>query len=722
MDNDLPKVWSKEAQRAGIHEAVPNEGKGLVYSPSYGDSFSSAVAHVSEKNAVFRRHDLLLAYLARRMGRFDSSTVQQEFDQLCSARLVSMGKELFSTPQQVEIEKEILRVANHGKEACSPFFRYPGALRDFLASKNTITEDITKKFVWLVKNKLGFVEPSTQEAVERYLTDFLEQKTVRPTQDDLHSMRTGIAEIATEGKQNKAWIKSKLIETIGPLERNIQGLTNGQSEAIEKTLLSKDEIILWQGVAGAGKTTSVRSLVEILKDQGIGILGLGQSASAAATLSKEAQIPSKTLKHFLVEFGDSVSSPSQKVVVLDEASLVSSKDMHDYLKIAKKHNLRTIVIGDVAQLSPIEAGTPFADLVAQSKTTLVELSESVRQRNPLLRSVVKSIYERRFDHALNLLEKNVVVRKNQESRVDVAAQRYLKLDPKEREETLLLSKTNKEREQITDKIREELKKDGSITESRVVKTLIPIDVPTKERTLLEHYEPSMSLVFSHGLKGQVQNSRNTAFEIDRVDIANGTLTLKRPDGERFEVRAQQLKDSQLYFEKELEIGIGDRVVATKNKRDVRLQNNDILSVEGFSGNKAVLRRKDGTAVELSLEEKQHLTHAWCLTIHRSQGLTAKNTIAVLGSSTAAPEFVVAMTRSQNSLTLVTHDVDDLKRSISQNGNKRSALEMGQEVLEANQNAETMQNSDIRQKKLETQSLPGVTTISKQRGIENARQS
>ena len=343
------------------------------------------------------------------------------------------------------------------------------------------------------------------------------------------------------------------------------------------------------------------------------------------------------------------------------------------MKIAKKHSLRTIVIGDVAQLSPIEAGTPFADLVAQSKTTLVELSESVRQRNPLLRSVVKSIYERRFDHALNLLEKNVVVRKNQESRVEVAAQRYLNLDPKEREETLLLSKTNKEREQITDKIREALKKEGSISESRVVKTLIPIDVPAKERHLMEHYEPGMSLVFTHGLKGRDQNSRNTAFEIDRVDIANGTLTLKGTNGERFEVQAQQLKNSQLYFEKEIEIGIGDRIVATKNKRDARLQNNDILLVESVSDQSAVLRRKDGTVVELSLEEKQHITHAWCLTIHRSQGLTAKNTIAVLGSATTAPEFVVALTRSQNSLTLVTHDVEDLKRSIAQNVNKLSAI-------------------------------------------------
>ena len=124
-------------------------------------------------------------------------------------------------------------------------------------------------------------------------------------------------------------------------------LTKGQKEAIETTLTSRDKIIGIQGYAGSGKTTMLNTMRAITdKEQAVSIIGLAPSASAAQTLEKESGIASRTLQSFLAKNAVITEDRAHKglinamsrearntMIVVDEASLASTQQLRDLLKI-----------------------------------------------------------------------------------------------------------------------------------------------------------------------------------------------------------------------------------------------------------------------------------------------------------------------------------------------------------------------------------------------------
>jgi ATP-dependent exoDNAse (exonuclease V) alpha subunit len=67
------------------------------------------------------------------------------------------------------------------------------------------------------------------------------------------------------------------------------------------------------------------------------------------------------------------------MLILDEASLVANKPMNDLVTIANRLGVdRLVMIGDRAQLQPIDAGKAFT-LIQQHRPALAELQTSQRQ-------------------------------------------------------------------------------------------------------------------------------------------------------------------------------------------------------------------------------------------------------------------------------------------------------------------------------------------------------
>src|ERR1700754_890223 len=75
-------------------------------------------------------------------------------------------------------------------------------------------------------------------------------------------------------------------------------LSNSQHEAVEKILSNRDQIVGFQGVAGAGKTTSLAAIRESAENEGYEVKGFAPTSRAAHQL-ETAGIHSDTLQHFL---------------------------------------------------------------------------------------------------------------------------------------------------------------------------------------------------------------------------------------------------------------------------------------------------------------------------------------------------------------------------------------------------------------------------------------
>ncbi|MBV8960137.1 MAG: relaxase domain-containing protein, partial [Actinobacteria bacterium] len=134
---------------------------------------------------------------------------------------------------------------------------------------------------------------------------------------------------------------------------------------------------------------------------------------------------------------------------------------------------------------------------------------------------------------------------------------------------------------------------------------------------------------------------------------------------------------------ELDFAVGDRVVALRNRRSIGLLNGTQGTVQGRSGTGLVVATDEGTAVEVPLEylREGHLTHAYALTIHKSQGMTCDVALVLGDDGLHAEAGYTAMTRGRaiNRLYAVTADdhsdlVADLRRSLERSTAKTAAIE------------------------------------------------
>ena len=118
-------------------------------------------------------------------------------------------------------------------------------------------------------------------------------------------------------------------ETWRHIEERHPHLSTSQREAVGQILTSHDRITGLEGVAGAGKTTSLAAVREAAEHEGYNVFGLAPTSRAAQKLA-ESGIESGTLQRHLAR-GEQPDSGEKRLYVLDESSLASTKQMNELL-------------------------------------------------------------------------------------------------------------------------------------------------------------------------------------------------------------------------------------------------------------------------------------------------------------------------------------------------------------------------------------------------------
>jgi exodeoxyribonuclease V alpha subunit len=158
--------------------------------------------------------------------------------------------------------------------------------------------------------------------------------------------------------------------TARAIDAKFQGL---QCEAIETILTNR--ICAVTGGPGTGKTTICAEVASQLKD----VLGIALSARAARNLSDRSGAPTRTIRSFLNLAERNGTVHPYRALIIDEASMIGSKELWEILRIAEQAGVKRIVlIGDADQLPPIEWGRPFADLIEGDALPIVRLTENKR--------------------------------------------------------------------------------------------------------------------------------------------------------------------------------------------------------------------------------------------------------------------------------------------------------------------------------------------------------
>jgi len=114
-----------------------------------------------------------------------------------------------------------------------------------------------------------------------------------------------------------------------------------------------------EGVAGAGKTTSLVAIREAAEREGYEVEGFAPTSRAAQKLG-EAGIESSTLQRHLTR-SQEPHDGQQHLYVLDESSLASTKQMNEFLHRLREND-RVLLVGDTRQHEAVEAGRPYQQL------------------------------------------------------------------------------------------------------------------------------------------------------------------------------------------------------------------------------------------------------------------------------------------------------------------------------------------------------------------------
>jgi Ti-type conjugative transfer relaxase TraA len=162
-----------------------------------------------------------------------------------------------------------------------------------------------------------------------------------------------------------------------------ESLSDEQKVAIEY-VAGVERIAAVIGRAGAGKTTMMKAAREAWEAAGYRVVGGALAGKAAEGLEKEAGIVSRTLSSWELRWSQGRGHLDDKTVfVLDEAGMVSSRQMAIFVEAVTKAGAKLVLVGDPEQLQPIEAGAAFRAIA--DRIGYAELETIYRQREQWMR-------------------------------------------------------------------------------------------------------------------------------------------------------------------------------------------------------------------------------------------------------------------------------------------------------------------------------------------------
>ncbi len=180
--------------------------------------------------------------------------------------------------------------------------------------------------------------------------------------------------------------KFNFLDSINFYQRLHKIQLNGeQTDAVLASM--KQGVSIITGGPGTGKTTIVRCILELLKQQNRKVLLCAPTGRAAKRLTETSGMEAKTI-HRALEMnptdGDGIFHRNENnpleadVVIIDEMSMVDCGLFYHLLK-ALRSTTRLILVGDKDQLPSVGAGNVLRDLIESKKVYTTNLINIYRQ-------------------------------------------------------------------------------------------------------------------------------------------------------------------------------------------------------------------------------------------------------------------------------------------------------------------------------------------------------
>ena len=486
-----------------------------------------------------------------------------------------------------------------------------------------------------------------------------------------------------------------------------RGLTNSQREAYVTVTSTSDRIVIMQGYAGTGKTTLFKELNKEFQNSGISVRGLAFTGKAAGELENASGIKSSTVHSFLQ---NEESMKPDTVYVVDEASMVGSRQLNVVLHMAEKAGCRVILSGDRWQIPSTAAGQPFSDIQDDQKIASTYLTDIVRQREGSAEHRVSQAFvERSAEKIIDALERAGAIHYEQDDqkRAESAFGEVMK----DWKNTISMATTNVQVREGGDRFHSALRELGELGHKEVT---VAIKEPVSfrsdaERHFVQNYQDGDYIQINRKIKGAPK--RGTTLQIVGRDEARGvlyvssfkpylvdaaSLDIPAAPGEVRQVNvgfgnkyAVNVKDHGMditaFSERQIPVSQGEKVMFLKNSLNgsgkIGVRNGDMAFVKHVSddGMSMVvdrivdLKKGETEEVRIPLDKYNYFRYGYVGTVDKSQGATAPR--AVGKDLSDFQRTYVAGTRENQELSLHFKDVTSLREALNNYLTKSSTWEI-----------------------------------------------
>jgi ATP-dependent exoDNAse (exonuclease V) alpha subunit len=175
-----------------------------------------------------------------------------------------------------------------------------------------------------------------------------------------------------------------------------------QADMVRGLALDPGRVSVVVGKAGAGKTYALEAARSAWEASGLSVTGAAVARRAARELEEGSGILSTSVAALLSDLrrAPTLALPPRAVVVVDEASLLPTRQLDELLAHVVRADAKLVLVGDHKQLPAIQAGGAFYGLAR--RLGAIELHENRRQEAAWEREALDRLRDGRASDALAL--------------------------------------------------------------------------------------------------------------------------------------------------------------------------------------------------------------------------------------------------------------------------------------------------------------------------------
>ena len=435
-----------------------------------------------------------------------------------------------------------------------------------------------------------------------------------------------------------------------------------QKHAVEFVLRSCDLAVSISGAAGTGKTATLKELRRGLMESGRAVLAVAPTMSAVEELQKVGFADAITVERLLED--PSIRGGFRgKVIILDEAGMVSARQMAKLLRLAEECSLRVVFSGDTKQIRSVEAGDALRILEKESRLKTVTLTQVQRQSRKDYRTAMEALRQNPERGFAKLDAMGAVREVAFSDRAATIADAYADAAG----QTLVVCATHDEIDRVTEAIREGRKASGQLGTGMPLTRHVSLNWTAAQKADLQNYRPGQLLGF-HRAVSSIRKHET----VEVLGTAPNGIVVRAAAGKESTISRRHAGSFDVLEAKPIEVSPGDRLLLTANRRDagLRITNGELVTVSSVDA-RGRIQIEGGRTLPADYKS---FTHGYAVTAHRSQGKTVDSVI-LSGDGMQKELFYVAASRGRHSVSVITTDKERLQQTVGRSMARTSATEL-----------------------------------------------